>query len=126
MLVLEAKLYGKSEQFLALDEAIRTAQFIRNKCIRYWMDNRDVGQYDLSALCKNLAKEYEWCKKLNSSARQASAERAWSSIKRFYDNCRKKVPGKKGFPRFKKKRALGRVQSIRLEVIRGQAVHHFH
>lgn len=102
MLVLEAKLYGKSEQFLALDEAIRTAQFIRNKCIRYWMDNRDVGQYDLSALCKNLAKEYEWCKKLNSSARQASAERAWSSIKRFYDNCRKKVPGKKGFPRFKK------------------------
>jgi len=35
-------------------------------------------------------------------ARQASAERAWAGISRFYDNCKKKVKGKKGFPRFKK------------------------
>lgn len=35
-------------------------------------------------------------------ARQSSAERAWSAIARFYDNCKKKVPGKKGFPKFKK------------------------
>ncbi len=27
--------------------------------------------------------------------------RAWSSISRFYDNCKKKVVGKKGFPQFK-------------------------
>jgi transposase len=40
--------------------------------------------------------------KLNSTARQASAERAWASIARFYDNCKKKVKGKKGFPKFKK------------------------
>ena len=52
------------------------------------MDNRGVGQYDLSALCAVLAKEYEWASKLNSQARQASAERAWQSIKRFYDNCK--------------------------------------
>lgn len=102
MLVIEAKLYGKVEQFKIIDEMIRTAQFIRNRCIRHWMENRDVGQYDLSALTKDLAKEFLWCGKLNSSARQASAERAWASIKRFYDNCRKNVPGKKGFPRFKK------------------------
>ena len=102
MLVLEAKLYGKTEQFKIIDEMIRTAQFIRNRCIRHWMDNKGVGQYDLSALTKDLAKEFSWCAKLNSSARQASAERAWASIKRFYDNCRKKVPGKKGLPRFKK------------------------
>lgn len=102
MLVLEAKLYGKTEQFKIIDEMIRTAQFIRNRCIRHWMDNKGVGQYDLSALTKDLAKEFSWCAKLNSSARQASAERAWASIKRFYDNCRQKIPGKKGFPRFKK------------------------
>ncbi len=30
------------------------------------------------------------------------AERAWSAIARFFDNCKKKVPGKKGFPKFKK------------------------
>ncbi len=35
-------------------------------------------------------------------ARQASAERAWSAISRFYDNCKKKKPGKKGYPKFKK------------------------
>nr|WP_279611177.1 transposase [Thermostichus vulcanus] len=61
-----------------------------------------VGQYDLSKLCAVLAKEFEWAGKLNSMARQASAERAWSAIKRFYDNCKAKKPGKKGFPRFKK------------------------
>jgi putative transposase len=35
-------------------------------------------------------------------ARQAHAERAWASIERFYQNCRQKIPGKKGFPKFKK------------------------
>ena len=36
-------------------------------------------------------------------ARQASAERAWAAISRFYDNCKKGVEGKKaGFPKFQK------------------------
>lgn len=39
---------------------------------------------------------------LNSQARQASAERAWSAISRFYENCKKKIPGKKGYPKFQK------------------------
>jgi putative transposase len=39
---------------------------------------------------------------LNSTARQASAERAWSSISRFYDNCKRKISSKKGYPQFKK------------------------
>jgi putative transposase len=99
MLVLETKLRGNPAQLALIDEAIRTAQFIRNKCVRYWMDNKGVGQYDLSKLCAVLAKEFEWAGKLNSMARQASAERAWSAIKRFYDNCKAKKPGKKGFPK---------------------------
>ncbi len=102
MLVLEAKLIGTDDQYQIIDEMIRTARFIQNSCIRYWMDNRGVGQYDLSKLCAELASQYEWAGKLNSMARQASAERAWAAVKRFYDNCKKKKPGKKGFPRFKK------------------------
>jgi putative transposase len=43
-------------------------------------------------------------------ARQASAERAWSAIARFYDNCKKGKPGKKGFPRFKKHQTHGSVE----------------
>lgn len=102
MIVLEFKARTKPSQASAIGEAIRTAQFVRNKALRYWMDNKKVGKYDLNKLCKELAEEFPFAKKLNSMARQASAERAWSSISRFYDNCKKKVKGKKGFPKFKK------------------------
>ena len=102
MLVLEAKLQGKQAQYDALDEAIRTSQFIRNCCLRYWMDNVGVGKNDLQKLCAVLGKEFEWAGKLNSQARQASADRAWFAISRFYDNCKSKKPGKKGYPKFKK------------------------
>jgi len=102
MRVMEAKLLnGTAEQYQALDEVIRTAQFVRNKCVRYWMDNRGVGRNQLYAHCKDLAKEFDFAKKLNSAARQASAERAWASISRFYANCRNKAV-KKGYPKFKK------------------------
>jgi putative transposase len=96
MLVFEAKLEGTNEQYRKLDEAIRTARFVRNSCIRYWMDNKDIGRYELSAYCAVLAREFEWANNLNSMARQASAERAWSAISRFYDNCKKKAAAKKG------------------------------
>jgi putative transposase len=102
MIVREAKLkHGTAEQYSAIDEAIRTAQFIRNKAVRYWMDNKGVGKVDLYAICKDLAKEFWFAKKLNSAARQASAERAWAAISNFYDRC-KKGAKKKGFPKFKK------------------------
>ena len=119
MLVLEFKCYGKQNQYQAIDEAIRTGQFIRNKCLRLWMDTPNIGRYDLNKYCKVLADEFPFAKDLNSMARQSSAERAWSSISRFYDNCKRQIPGKKadatprrrqaqgnahqaGFPKFKK------------------------
>lgn len=40
MIVFEAKLEGQNEQYQALDEAIITARFMRNSCLRYWMDNK--------------------------------------------------------------------------------------
>ena len=49
-----------------------------------------------------MAKELEWAGKLNSMARQASAERAIFAIQRFFANCKAKKPGKKGYPTFKK------------------------
>ncbi|MFN4968160.1 MAG: RNA-guided endonuclease InsQ/TnpB family protein [Pseudanabaena sp.] len=103
MLVLEAKLKGKTGQYNLIDEAIRTALFVRNKALRLWMDVKDSDKYDLNKYCAVLAKEFEFAKKLNSQARQASAERAWSAINRFFENCKKKVSGKKGYPKFKKR-----------------------
>ena len=102
MLVFEFKAYGKQYQFNAVDEAIRTAKFIRNSCLRYWMDNKKVDRYDLNKYCAVLARDLTFAEELNSMARQSSAERAWSAISRFYDNCKKGIPGKKGYPQFQK------------------------
>ncbi|MBW4572012.1 MAG: transposase [Tolypothrix carrinoi HA7290-LM1] len=104
MIIYEFKCKGKDKQYKAIDDAIRTSQFIQNKCLRYWMDNKDkkVDKYALNKHCAVLATEFMIADELNSMARQSAAERAWSAIARFYDNCKKKVKGKKGFPKFKK------------------------
>ncbi len=102
MIVFEFKLKGKDEQYQAIDESIRTAQFVRNKCLRYWMDNKGLNKYDLNKYCKLIAEEFPFANALNSTARQSASERAWCSISRFFDNCKKQVRGKKGYPKFKK------------------------
>jgi putative transposase len=105
MLVFEFKIKAKESQYQAIDEAIRIGQFIRNKCLRYWMDAPKEERVNYGVMCKiipALCEEFSFADKLNSMARQASAERAWFSVSRFYNNCKKKIPGKKGYPRFKK------------------------
>ncbi len=102
MIVIEYKIKAKQHQLKVIDQAIRTGQFVRNKALRYWMDNKGINKYDLNKYCRILAKEFAFANQLNSTARQSSAERAWAGIARFFDNCKKKIPGKKGFPKFKK------------------------
>ncbi|NEP52804.1 MAG: transposase [Moorea sp. SIO3C2] len=102
MIIFEFKAYGKKSQYQSIDEAIRTMKFVRNSCLRLWIDNKGLNKYDLNKYSKTLAKNFPFANELNSTARQAAAERAWSSIARFFDNCKKKVPGKKGFPKFQK------------------------
>jgi putative transposase len=70
MLVFEFKAYGKSSQIAAVNEAIRTAQFVRNSCLRYWMDNQKIDKYDLNKYCAVLAKNFPFADELNSQARQ--------------------------------------------------------
>jgi putative transposase len=102
MIVLEFKAQGKTTQYTAIDEAIKTAQFVRNKCIRFWMDNRGIGQKELYRHNTALRAEFPFVKALNSHACQVAVERAYSAIARFYDNCKKAIPGKKGYPQFKR------------------------
>ena len=95
MLVYEFKLKGKQNQYNLLDEAIRTGEFIRNSCLRFWMDAKPedkINRFALNKYCKVLADnpEFPWAKKLNSMARQSHAERAWVAISRFYENCKKR------------------------------------
>jgi putative transposase len=100
MLIYEYKVDGSTKQNAAIDEAIRIVQFIRNKCLRLWMDGRGLSKNDLQCSCAPLAKAYPFANNLNSQARQASADRAWFAVSRFYDNCKQKKPGKKGYPKF--------------------------
>jgi len=77
MLIFEFKAYKKSNLFTAVDEAIRTAKFACHSCIRYWIDNKKFGKYDLSKYCAVVARDFLFADEPNSIARQASAERAW-------------------------------------------------
>ncbi len=100
MLIYEYKLHGNKAQYAAIEEAIRVTQFIRNKCLRLWMDTHGINRNDLQCYCATLAKDYAFSARLNSQARQAAADRAWCAINRFYDNCTTHQPGKKGYPKF--------------------------
>ncbi|MBD2201339.1 transposase [Calothrix sp. FACHB-1219] len=124
MLVLEYKVKAKKHQYDAINEAIRTTQFIRNKAIRYWMDapfgfnslhptetdrtatvsprEAKVNKIALNNYSTALRKEFKFVEELNSMACQSATERAWLAIDRFYQNCKKKVTGKKGYPKFQK------------------------
>lgn len=104
MITLEFKLKGRETQYRIVDEMIRTFQFVRNKCLRLWIDGRNVKLSEVNAEATKIRHdlEFPWAGKLESSAAQAASERAMSAIRRFYDNCKAKVPGKKGFPNFQK------------------------
>jgi putative transposase len=88
MLILDHKLRANKQQQSASDEAVRTAQFVRNKALRLWMDGRAISRYDLQAFCSQAAKYFPFAARLNSMARQAAAHRAWQAIARFCKNCR--------------------------------------
>jgi putative transposase len=120
--VLEYKVKCNQKQKLAINEAIRTTQFIRNKAIRYWIDSPKEAQINrivLNNYSTALRKEFSFVEELNSMACQSATERAWQAIQRFYAHCKSKKSGKKaenavlgspqverfskkGYPRFQK------------------------
>jgi putative transposase len=100
--ILEFKVKPKPIQTQAIEEAIRTSQFVRNKVLRYWMDNRGVGKTELFRYNTRLRKEFKFVDDLNSHACQTAVERVLRAINRFFDNCKRQIPGKKGYPKFKK------------------------
>src|SRR5215469_13142310 len=102
MLTLDYKLDGTIAHYAAIEEGIRVVQFIRNKCLRAWMDRLPEGKNfeAMSGYTTVLAKEFAFAGRLGSQARQVSAERAWAAVSRFYDNCKKHIAGMKGYPKF--------------------------
>ena len=101
MFVLEYKVKPVASQIQAIEEAIRTTQFVRNKVLRFWMDNRGVGKTEMFRHNTFLRAEYSFVKELNSHACQTAVERVLRAVNRFFDNCKKNVPQHKGYPRFK-------------------------
>ena len=103
MFVLEFKVKPARRQIQSISEAIRTSQFVRNKVLRYWMDNRGVGKTELFRYNTALRKEFRFVDDLNSHACQTAVERVLRAITRFYENFHKQIKGKKGYPRFGEK-----------------------
>jgi putative transposase len=106
MRVIEFKVKATQTQQIAILEAIRIGQFIRNKCLGLWMDSNREDKVNYASFCKFVTKlsndaDTPFVGNLNSMARQASAERAWFAVSRFYDNCQKGL-AQKGYPKFKK------------------------
>jgi putative transposase len=102
MFVYEYKVNPNPIQISAINEAIRTTQFVRNKVLRFWMDNRGVGKAEMFRYNTLLRKEFKFVDELNSHACQTAVERVLRAVNRFYDNCKKQIKGKKGYPKFKK------------------------
>lgn len=107
MFILEYKLRGKSSQYQAINEAIRTVQFVRNKCLRYWEENKGVGQKDIYRYVTQLRSEFTFVKTLNSTACQQACERTWTAILKFYTNCKQSplpplIRGD-GYPKYSKR-----------------------
>lgn len=90
MLVLEYKAVVKPSQAKFIDEAIRTSQFVRNKVLRYWMDNRGFGKKELYQYNTQLRAEFDFVKDLNSHACQASVENLERAINRFSITAKRK------------------------------------
>lgn len=104
MLTLEMKLKGTKAQYRIVDDAIRAFQFVRNKCLRFWMDGIKITLAQINAEATRIRKnrEYSWAGKLTSSSAQAASERAMLAVRRFYDNCKAGIPGNIGYPKFQK------------------------
>lgn len=103
MFVLEYKLKGNLQQYQAIDESLRTVQFVRNKCLKFWEDGQNICQKDIYKYVTQLRKEFPFVEALNSTACQQACERTWTSILKFYTNCKNKVQGKKGYPNYSKR-----------------------
>lgn len=103
MINIDCKLKGRPEEFLRVDQAIRTFQFVQNKCLALWMANKTlkVNGYTLNTYALKLRKDSDFPSYLNAQAAQCAAERTWQTITRFYKRMKN---GTKpvGYPKFKK------------------------
>jgi hypothetical protein len=98
--IYEYKVRTHPEQHAATDEAIRTVQFIRNKCLSLWMGTRGTTRNDLRCLCAVLAATYPFAARLNCQARQASADRAWGPSHASMRTARRRNQARKAIPAF--------------------------
>jgi putative transposase len=83
--------------------AVHIPAFAQPYCLRYWEDGENIGQKDIYRYVTQLRKEFPFVENLNSTACQQACERTWTSILKFYTNCKNKIRGKKGYPKYSKR-----------------------
>ena len=75
-------------------------QFIRNTCLRTWMDERGIGDNDLHVYCSQQALDFPCAALLNEEARQTSADRAWHTTSPLLQKLPREETGQEGLPPF--------------------------
>lgn len=95
-------------------KACGTARFTYNWGLKRYQEEREAGrktpssfslQKEINALKKT---SYPWMYEVSKCVTQGALDDLQNAFKKFFDNCKKKKPGKKGYPRFKsKKKGIG-------------------
>jgi len=98
------RIYPTSEQSVMIDKTIGVCRLVYNlglevKIRAYREFGVTISNFDLAKEVKELRKEYEWIREINSQAIYDSLARIDHSFKKFFFG--------NGFPKFKKKRNCG-------------------
>ena len=79
MLTLDYKLDGTTAHYAAIDEGIRVVQFIRNTCLRAWMDRLPEGKHfeAMSGYSAVLEKRVCFCRSVGFPG---TASQCWTGL----------------------------------------------
>ncbi len=102
------RLLPTKEQEILISKHFGCTRFVYNhfldkKIKAYKNKEKFTSAFDMQKELTILKKEHTWLKEVNSQSIANSPVCLISAYERFFDNCKKKKKGNKGFPKFKKK-----------------------
>lgn len=101
------EIFPNETQTQIINQTIGCCRFVWNWALGLRKEYKDNGlkltDLELSKKLTELKKteDKKWLNDVNAQALIAELNNQKTAFKRFFDNCKKKIKGKKGFPRFK-------------------------
>ena len=105
---IKVRLYPNQEQAIMLDKTFGCCRFLFNKMLeerirvyRELKDDKETLYNHEYKTERQYKKEHEFLKEVDSKALQSEWRHLKSAYDNFFRNVKKRIKGKKGFPRFK-------------------------